>query len=184
MFVWKKSASFVQLPALARLDSFGYFASIVIIFASRRCVTSGDFSIRAQQRIRRAEGQPGHADFPRARLQNLDGAPFAASSHEDDGLLRQRFALVECPQKTLFFQGAVLHGENLLMNGKLILLLMIKKINFVSGAPKGSRGRPQTSSVSIAPLSRPQPRNPLLARKTSYVWKTGNPVAPIWRDTA
>ena len=25
-------------------------------------------------------------------------------------------------------------------------------------------------------------RNPLLARKTSYVWKTGNPVAPIWRD--
>ena len=59
-----------------------------------------------------------------------------------------------------------------------------KKINFVSGAPKGSRGRAQTSSVSIAPLSRPQPRNPLLARKTSYVWKTGNPVAPIWRDTA
>ena len=25
---------------------------------------------------------------------------------------------------------------------------------------------------------------PLLARKTSYVWKKGNPVAPIWRDTA
>ena len=78
-----------------------------------------------------------------------------------------------------------MHGENLLMNGKLILLLMIqKKINFVSGDPKGARGRPQTSSVSIAPLSPPQRRNPLLARKTSYVWKTGNPVAPIWRDTA
>jgi hypothetical protein len=185
MFVWKKSTSFVQLSARARLHSSGYFASIVIIFASRRCVASGDFPIRTQQRIRRAEGQPAHADFPRARLQNLDGAPFAASSNEDDGFLRRRFALVECPQKALFFQGAVLHGENLLMNGKLILLLMIrKKINFVSGDPKGSRGRPQTSSVSIAPLSPPQPRNPLLARKTSYVWKTGNPVTPIWRDTA
>ncbi len=111
MFVWKKSTSFVQLSARARLDSSGYFASIVIIFASRRCVASGDFSIRAQQCTRRAEGQPAHADFSRVRLQNLDGAPLAASSHEDDGLLRRRFALVECPRKTLFFQGAVLHGE-------------------------------------------------------------------------
>ena len=49
---------------------------------------------------------------------------------------------------------------------------------------KGSRGRPQTSSVFIAPLSPPQRRNPLLAGKSSYGRKTSNPVAPIWRDTA
>ena len=48
--------------------------------------------------------------------------------------------------------------------------------------PKGSRGRPQTSSVSIAPLSPPQRRNPLLAEKTGYGRKSCNPVAPIWRD--
>ena len=34
------------------------------------------------------------------------------------------------------------------------------------------------------PLLASAEANPLLARKTSYVWKTGNPVAPIWRDTA
>ena len=49
-------------------------------------------------------------------------------------------------------------------------------------APKGSRGRPQTSSVSIAPLSPPQRRNPLLAEKTSYSRKSCSVVAPIWRD--
>ena len=48
--------------------------------------------------------------------------------------------------------------------------------------PKGSRGRPQTSSVSIAPLSPPQRRNPLLAEKTSYGRKSCSVVAPIWRD--
>ena len=49
---------------------------------------------------------------------------------------------------------------------------------------KGCRGRPQTSSVFIAPDSRPQARNPLLTEKTSYDWKSYNSVAPIWRDTA
>ena len=49
-------------------------------------------------------------------------------------------------------------------------------------APKGSRGRPQTSSVSIAPLSPPQRRNPLLAEKTSYGRKSCSVVAPICRD--
>ena len=49
-------------------------------------------------------------------------------------------------------------------------------------APKGSRGRPQTSSVSIAPLSPPQRRNPLLAEKTSYGRKSCSVVASIWRD--
>ena len=48
--------------------------------------------------------------------------------------------------------------------------------------PKGSRGRSRTSSVSIAPSSPPQRRNPLLAGKSSYGRKTSNPVAPIWRD--
>ena len=48
--------------------------------------------------------------------------------------------------------------------------------------PKGSRGRSRNSSVSIAPSSPPQRRNPLLAGKSSYGRKTSNPVAPIWRD--
>ncbi len=34
------------------------------------------------------------------------------------------------------------------------------------------------------PLLASAEAKPLLARKTSYVSKTGNPVAPIWRDTA
>ena len=34
-------------------------------------------------------------------------------------------------------------------------------------AAKGSRGRPQTSSVLIAPLSRPQARNPCATRESS-----------------
>ncbi len=33
-----------------------------------------------------------------------------------------------------------------------------------------------------SPLVASAEAKPLLARKTSYVWKTGNPVAPIWRD--
>ena len=57
-----------------------------------------------------------------------------------------------------------------------------KKSTMVVCAAKGSRGRPQTSSVSIAPLSPPQRRNPLLAEKTGYGRKSCNPVAPIWRD--
>ena len=126
--------------------------AIVIIFASRRCVTSGDFPIRAQQRIRRAEGQPGHADFPRVRLQNPDGTPLAASSHEDDGLLRRRFALVECPRKTLFFQGAVLHSENLLMNGKLILLLMIRKKSTSLVATRKGQGGDRRLRLFLLPL--------------------------------
>ena len=118
MFVWKKSTSFVQLSARARLDSSGYFASIVIIFASRRCVALDDFPIRAQQRTRRAEGQSAHADFPRARLQNLDGAPFAASAHEDDDLLRRRFALVECPQKAYCMAKILCLRERQAMSGR------------------------------------------------------------------
>lgn len=102
MFVWKKSTSFVQLSAQARLDSFGYFASIVIIFASRRCVASGDFSIRAQQRTRRAEGQPGHADFPRVRLQNLDGELRAIHGNAD-GMQRKRLPYWGGRGKELYF---------------------------------------------------------------------------------
>ena len=60
--------------------------------------------------------------------------------------------------------------------------LPTKKSRSMVVRPKGSRGRPQTSSVSIAPLSPPQRRNPLLAEKTGYGRKSCNPVAPIWRD--
>ena len=50
--------------------------------------------------------------------------------------------------------------------------------------PKGSMGRSQTSSVFIAPLVASAEAKPLLAGKTSYGRKSGNLVAPIWRDTA
>ena len=49
-------------------------------------------------------------------------------------------------------------------------------------APKVSKGRSRTSSVSIALWSPPQRRNPLLAEKTSYGRKSCSVVAPIWRD--
>ena len=49
-------------------------------------------------------------------------------------------------------------------------------------ARRGQGGRPQTSSVSIAPLSPPQRRNPLLAEESRYGWKSSIVVAPIWRD--
>ena len=45
------------------------------------------------------------------------------------------------------------------------VFLVSIKTNSGSGDPKGSRGRPRTSSVSIAPLSRPQARFPLQPQK-------------------
>ena len=42
-----------------------------------------------------------------------------------------------------------------------------QKINYENVHPKQSRGRPQTSSVSIAPLSPPQRRNPLQHKKST-----------------
>ena len=51
-------------------------------------------------------------------------------------------------------------------------------------AAKGWRGRPQTSSVSIAPSSHPQRRPPCFRKRAAMVGKTSSSVAPIWRDTA
>ena len=51
-------------------------------------------------------------------------------------------------------------------------------------AAKGWRGRPQTSSVSIAPSSPPQRRTPCFRKRAAMVGKTSSSVAPIWRDTA
>ena len=62
-------------------------------------------------------------------------------------------------------------------------------MNFASSRFVASGDFPSAhSSVYAAPRDSPllasAEAKPLLARKTSYVWKTGNPVAPIWRDTA
>jgi hypothetical protein len=59
-----------------------------------------------------------------------------------------------------------------------------KSRNMGATAPKVSKGRSQTSSVSIALWSPPQRRNPCFQKKSSYGRKTSSSVAPIWRDTA
>ena len=60
----------------------------------------------------------------------------------------------------------------------------MEEIEYDSGEPEGVKGRSQTSSVFIAPLFAPAGAKTLLAGKTSYGQKSGNLVAPIWRDTA
>lgn len=64
------------------------------------------------------------------------------------------------PQKTLFFQGAVLHGENLLMNGKVNLhrcadLIRRCGFTFHSGDSKAAFPYPYSGKGFTYPTSTP-----------------------------
>ena len=60
----------------------------------------------------------------------------------------------------------------------------MEEIEYDSGETEGVEGAISDFVCFHCPLVAPAGAKPLLAGKTSYDWKSGNLVAPIWRDTA
>ena len=60
----------------------------------------------------------------------------------------------------------------------------MEEIEYGSGEPEGVSGATADFVCFHCPLVAPAEAKPLLAGKTSYGRKSGNLVAPIWRDTA
>ena len=60
----------------------------------------------------------------------------------------------------------------------------MEEIEYDSGDPEGVEGVIADFVCFHCPLVAPAEAKPLLAGKTSYGRKSGNLVAPIWRDTA
>ena len=60
----------------------------------------------------------------------------------------------------------------------------LEEIEYGSGEPEGVEGAIADFACFHCPLVASAEAKPLLAGKTSYGRKSGNLVAPIWRDTA
>ena len=60
----------------------------------------------------------------------------------------------------------------------------MEEIEYDSGEPEGVKGAIADFVCFHCPLVAPADAKPLLAGKTSYDWRSGSVVAPIWRDTA
>ena len=60
----------------------------------------------------------------------------------------------------------------------------MEEIEYDSGEPEGVSGAIADFVCFHCPLVASAGAKPLLAGKTSYDWKSGSVVAPIWRDTA